>query len=259
VLPGDGVAQRAAQPIQDRGLQQELVDMLGLALQDLLGQVVDDVAVVPGEAGDEAGDVVSSPHRQRGQLERGDPAFGASLQRSDIPCRQRQSHHPVEVRRGLVGREAQVGGSDLDQLIARPQASQGQLRVLAGADHQVHLRREVLEQEGHAGPEFGAVDEVVVVQHQVDVVRDGAELVDHRGQDSLDRWLARLQERKRTGADAWSHRLQGRDHGGPERGGLAVALLQGQPRHRPLRAGGQPLSQQRRLAEAGRSRDEREA
>ena len=58
--------------------------MLGLALQDLLDQVVDDVPVVPGEAGDEAGDVVSPLHRERRQLERGDPPFGAPLQRCDI-------------------------------------------------------------------------------------------------------------------------------------------------------------------------------
>ena len=50
VLAGDGIAQWAAQPVQDGGLQQEAADILGLALQDLLDQVVDDVAVVPGEA-----------------------------------------------------------------------------------------------------------------------------------------------------------------------------------------------------------------
>ena len=92
VLAGDGVAQRAAQPAQDRGLQQEAPDLLGLTLQHLLGQVVDDVAVVPGEARDEAGDVVPALHRQRRQLERGDPPLGAPLQRCDVLRRQGQSH-----------------------------------------------------------------------------------------------------------------------------------------------------------------------
>ena len=85
VLPGDGIAQRAAQPVQDGGLQQEGPDTVGLTLQDLLDQVVDDVAVIAGEAGDEAGDVVSTLHRERRQLERGDPALGASLQRGHVP------------------------------------------------------------------------------------------------------------------------------------------------------------------------------
>src|SRR6267154_571999 len=55
-LPGDGIAQRTAQPAQDRGLQQEGLDTIGLTLQHLLDQVVDDVTIIPGEAGDEAGD-----------------------------------------------------------------------------------------------------------------------------------------------------------------------------------------------------------
>ena len=145
--------------------------MVGLALQDLLDQVVDDVAVVAGEAGDEAGDVVAPLHRERRQLERGDPAFGAPLQRRDVLRRQVQAHHLVEVRRGLVGREAQVGGADLDELAARPQPSQRQRRVGAAGDHQVQLRREVLEQEGHPVVDVARVDDVVVVEHQHDVVR----------------------------------------------------------------------------------------
>ena len=147
---------------------------LGLALQHLLDQVVDDVPVVAGEAGDEAGDVVSPLHRERRQLERGDPPFGAPLQRCDVLRRQRQSHHLVEVRRGLVGREAQVGGADLDQLAAPPQPGQRQRRVGAAGDHQVDLRGQVLQQEGHPVLHLARVDDVVVVEHQHDIVRDGA-------------------------------------------------------------------------------------
>jgi hypothetical protein len=87
---GDRITERAAQPVQDAGLQQEIPDLLGLALQDLLGQVVDDVTVVPGEAGDELGDVVSPLDRQCCQLERGDPSFGAPLQGCHLLCRQGQ-------------------------------------------------------------------------------------------------------------------------------------------------------------------------
>ena len=65
VLAGDGIAQRAAQPVQDGGLQEEVLDMLGLALQDLLGQEVDDVPVIAGEAVDERGGVLSPLHRER--------------------------------------------------------------------------------------------------------------------------------------------------------------------------------------------------
>ena len=55
--------------------------------QHLLDQIVDDVTIVSRETGDEVGGVVPSLHRQGRQLERGDPSFGAGLQRGDIPCR----------------------------------------------------------------------------------------------------------------------------------------------------------------------------
>ena len=70
--------------LQDRRAEQEVLHLLRLALHHLLDEVVDDVAVVPGEAGDEVRGVVAALHRQRGQLERGDPALGASLERRDV-------------------------------------------------------------------------------------------------------------------------------------------------------------------------------
>src|SRR6478609_3836671 len=39
LVTSNGIAERASQPTQDRGLQQELADMFGLTLQDLVGQV----------------------------------------------------------------------------------------------------------------------------------------------------------------------------------------------------------------------------
>ena len=70
----------------------------------------------------------------------------------------------------------------------------------------MHVRREVLQQEYHAYPEVGPVDQVVVVQHQDDIVRRGRELVEHRDEDGLDRRLGRLQEREHVGSDA-GHRV----------------------------------------------------
>jgi len=112
-LPGDRIAQRTAQPAQDAGLQQEGLDTFGLTLQHLLAQVVHDVTIIACEAGNEAGHVVSPLHRQRRQLERGDPALGASLQRGHVPRRQLQAHHLVEVRRRLISGKAQLGRADL--------------------------------------------------------------------------------------------------------------------------------------------------
>ena len=53
-------------------------------------------------------------------------------------------------------------------------------------------------------------------------------------------------------------RLQGGDHVGPERGGLAVALIEGEPRHRPVVRSrrGEPRGEQCGLSEPGRRRDQ---
>ena len=81
--------------------EQEGAHLLGLAGEDLLDEIVDDVPVVAGEAGDEAGDVVAALHRQRRQLQCGDPALGARLQRGDVACGKVQAGGVVEVGRHL--------------------------------------------------------------------------------------------------------------------------------------------------------------
>ena len=117
----------------------------------------------------------------------------------------------------------------------------------------MHVRREVLQQERHAVAEVGPVDQVVVIEHQNHIIRRGRELVEHRDDDGLDRRLGRLQQRERVGSNTRDRRLQGGDHVGPERGGLAVALIEGQPRHRPFLRGrrGKPCGEQSGLSEPG--------
>src|SRR6202035_2077287 len=114
-----------------------------LTLQDLPDQIVDDVAVVAGKARNEPGDVVSSLHRERSQLKRGDPSFSAFLQRGDVGDRQLQSHHVAEIALGLIEREAQIGGPNLDELATGSKASEWQRRVGPTGDDQADLRREV--------------------------------------------------------------------------------------------------------------------
>jgi hypothetical protein len=50
---GDRVAERAAQALEDRGVEQETPHVRRLPLQDLPGQVVENVAVVAAEPPDE--------------------------------------------------------------------------------------------------------------------------------------------------------------------------------------------------------------
>lgn len=110
--------------------------------------------------------------------------------------------------RGLLGREAQIGGAELDELATPSQPGQRQRRVGAAGDHQVELGRQVLQQEGHPVLDLAGVDDVVVVEHQHDLVRERAELVEQRGQDGFDGRLGRLQEREGMAADPVRGRLE---------------------------------------------------
>ena len=109
----------------------------------------------------------------------GDPALGARFERRDVLRVQVEPGGVVEVGGRLVVGEPEVGGADLDELPAGPQPGQRQRRVGAGADHQPHLRRQVLDEERHAGVDVRALGEVVVVEHEDHVVREHAQLVEH--------------------------------------------------------------------------------
>ena len=91
-----------------------------------------------------------SLHGEGGQLQTGNPAFGAGFQRGDISVGEIQPHHPVEEFSGFGGGEAQVGGAQFGELTAGAQAGQRQGRVFAGGDDQVHLRRQVFDEKGRA-------------------------------------------------------------------------------------------------------------
>ena len=126
LLPGDGIAQRTAQPVENGGLQQEAAHAFRLALKNLLDQVVQHEAVAAGEGLDEAGGVRSPLHGERRQLQAGDPAFGAGLQGGDVLRREVEAHHPVEELGGFGGGEAQVGRAQLGQLAPGTPPGQGQ-------------------------------------------------------------------------------------------------------------------------------------
>ena len=184
---GHGIAQCAGQTVEDGSVPEKVPDGLGLALQDLFHEVIDDVAVIPGEARDKPGDVGLPLHRKRRELQRGDPPFCSPLQRCHVPCSQIQTHRVTEVGGGLVRRKPQIRRSDFDELTSGPQASQRQRRVGATGDHHVHPRWKVVKQEGHPVVDVVSVDEVVVVEHQYDLVRDGTEFIQQQYEDCFER------------------------------------------------------------------------
>ncbi len=207
-----------------------------LAGEHLVGEVVHDEAVVPGEPGDERGRVVEVLQRQRRELEGRDPALGARLQRREVGGREVEAVQPVQVRRHLGAGEPQVGRPDLHEVAAGAHPGQGEGRVGAGADHQPELGRQVVDEEGHPVGDLGAVGEVVVVEDQGDLPVVHAQLVDQPGQHGLQRRLPRLEQRQRRCAGARHRPVEGQQHIRPERGGAPVALVERDPRDGAHRA-----------------------
>ena len=65
LFTGDGITQRAIQPIENGGLEQESADRFGLTLQNLFDQIVHDVPVVSSEFSNEPGNVLVALHGKR--------------------------------------------------------------------------------------------------------------------------------------------------------------------------------------------------
>jgi hypothetical protein len=70
--------------VEDGGAQQKDPDLVGLTRQDFVGEVVDNEAVAPLERLDEVGYFSALPDAaegERSELEPGDPALGALIER----------------------------------------------------------------------------------------------------------------------------------------------------------------------------------
>ncbi len=254
VAAGDSVAQWPGEPVENRRVQQEAANRVRLVFQHLLDQVVDDVAVVPGEPGNETGGVVAPLEGERSELKGGNPSLRSLSQSRHFLRGQAQPRHPVEIGGCLLGRKAQLRGTDLDELSANPPAGQWQIRVGARADHDVNVWRKVAQQDGHPVANVAVVHHVVVIEHQPNRARGSGELVEHGGEHKIGRegCLRRREELQRGSPDAGHRRLERGHDAGPEGGRIVVRRIEREPGDETVFAGRrtQPVCKERRLAES---------
>jgi hypothetical protein len=87
------------------------------------------------------------------------------------------------------------------------------------------------------------LDDVVVVEHQHDVARDGVQVVEEGLERRVDRRPGRLHEAERISAHSRHRGSQGGEEVGREHHRVVVALVEREPRHGPSLGGscGQPL------------------
>jgi X-Pro dipeptidyl-peptidase C-terminal non-catalytic domain len=137
------VAGRAAQPLQDRGAQQELAQPPGLGGDELV-EVLGDLPVIAGERGHERLPVALVLKRQRGQPQPGRPALGPLPQQRHLGRLEPEREGVVQQRPGLRLAEAKLRGADLQHLARGAHAAQRERRVRPGRDRQLHVRGKIV-------------------------------------------------------------------------------------------------------------------
>ena len=198
--PGHRVAKGRREAVEDRRLAQKIAHCLGLLLQHLFDQVIDDVVVAAAEGGDEVGTVrttLASCRRlqsQTGKLETGHPAFGPPFQCGDIIGGEGQLHGLVEEIAVSASLRAQIAGTDLGYLIAHAPTGERQRRILTRDQDKVQIGRCVVEPELNGLMDRRCLNPMVIIKHhdQGPAVVDPADFVEQRGCENSVAWKAGL-------------------------------------------------------------------
>jgi len=131
------------------------------------------------------------------------------------------------LRRG----KAQVGRAQFGQLAAGTEPSQRERWILAGGDHQMHLRWQVLQQKGEGEVNWPGINDVVVVKDE-EMVRDGAYFIEQGRQNRFGwRWLRGLEHIHHACANTRRNRLQRSHEVGQKARGVVLPFVQRQPGH----------------------------
>jgi hypothetical protein len=99
--------------------------------------------------------------------------------------------------------------------------------ILTGGDDQVHPWRQVLDQKGEGIVNRFGIDDVVVVQDEDEIVRDGGDLVEQDRQNRLGWWwLGRLEHAQHPLSNVRGNRLQSSDEVSQKAVGVLIPNLQ---------------------------------
>ena len=100
------IAEWLAEAVQDRGVQEKLLQRRGLPCEHLVAQIVEHIAMAAGEGSEKPGDIGSAPEGERSQLQASNPAFRAMLEGGDGLGRKVESHHGLQKRARFGGAKA---------------------------------------------------------------------------------------------------------------------------------------------------------
>jgi hypothetical protein len=223
----DGVAERPAQPSEDRRVEEERAELRGLTGEQLPRQVVDQISVVAGKCVDHAARVGFAAKRQRGQVERGRPSLRPRLQPLDVRPGQIELEHAVEKRRRILVAEAKLTGTQLGELAAGAQSTERQRWILTARNDDVKRLREALDQVGKPLVDLRVRDQVVVVENEDERPLETRYVVQEEGEHDIDEsYTGGLLRRQRPRPDLRLDRAQGRDHVRKETRRVVVVVVE---------------------------------
>ena len=225
----DLVAQLRIEPLQDGDVQQEVPQILGLAVEHLAEEVARHQLIVPGESFDEAARIVDVGDREEGETQSTGPSLGAAGEQFDVVLVQVRRSHQVDQLRHLVPSEAQIPGIDLGQppVGAPPVEPPG--RFGPGQEDEVLGRAEPF---GHVvapleRPRF--IEHVEVVDDHQGMIREIGEPVRERGQPAVGRHRVVRDCRGQIGG-RHAERLDRGQQITPEHTWIVETVVDGQPR-----------------------------
>ena len=165
VVLGQQLGQLRREAIGDAGAQQEPLDGVVLADEQLTQQVVGHDRGRAGGAAHEAPRVGVRLQRTGGETQAGGPPVGPGPQRLDVVTAE---GHLVQHQQlgGLRRVERQVGVADLGEAPVEAQVVEADGRVGPARQHHVELRRSVVQQVGGHVDRAGRTQGVDVVEHQ---------------------------------------------------------------------------------------------
>ena len=183
-LADQGRAQGCAKAAADRHAGQQLLVVLGELLQDLALEILGEGTRIAQCSGRKASPLLRLDI-QREQLQSGDPAVGQIVQPAGV-ARADPAKLVTQVGFGFLGAEAQVAQVKHRDEALRVQARQRKRQLAARAQHQVQVRRGVVEQPLQRLPDARVLDVMHIVEHKDQVPWLAGNCLDQRDHPMLD-------------------------------------------------------------------------
>ena len=192
-----------------------------------------------------------------GEVDPRRPPFGTLEQYGEVIGADVQPHLLVQQAGGFFLGEGELLGADLVHLSPGPKPPQWQRRVRAARDDEVDVLGEVIHEEGNRLMRVLLGYELVVIEHQYDLIRQLGELVYEGGQRYSDEPLPHsAHSHENIGPEVlafWHNPAQRLYYVPPQPDRIVVLLVEGDPGEGQL---GffylTPVGQERRLPVAGR-------